>query len=198
MSVGLVCPQCAAATNYHQPPVDRCPSCGAPFPEQLRRSAEASLARQHATRPGLLTVGMYLSAAGGALILVALLAASCDAGNFSLNDEPVTGPEFLRTVGLQGGTLGLLLLLIAYGLWQERSWARPLMMVFWFACTVFLLFSQLRAGTTASAIGTTLFWGAVYAGPSAAYLYFKESVTAYYRALEQAEDAGLRTRGHDA
>jgi hypothetical protein len=100
---------------------------------------------------------MYFSAATGSLIFLALLAATCNTGTFTINDEKVSGGEFFRYVGLQGATIGVLLLLIAYGLWQERSWTRPLMMVFWFACTVFLLFAELRNRTIASAVATALF-----------------------------------------
>src|SRR5438046_7590409 len=99
MPVSLICPSCGTAATFQRPPVTMCPNCQASFPAALRQPAEASLLRQNAPRPTLLTVGLYFAPGFGAMCLLGVLAAATNARfvNFTINGEAVTGHEFLRS-----------------------------------------------------------------------------------------------------
>lgn len=135
MPVGLICPACGTAATFHRPPVTVCPTCQASLPRTLRQSAEASLLKQKAPRPLLLTIGLYLAPTFGAACLFAVLAAAFDASfvKFTINGDAVTGHEFLRTGGPAFFVLGVLALAIAYSIWEERLWTRLLVLGFWAA-----------------------------------------------------------------
>src|SRR2546426_277554 len=117
MPASLVCPSCGSAPTFHRPPVTNCPNCQAAFPEALRQAAEASLLRQKAPRPTLLTIGMYVAPVAGTILVLAVLLAAVNASfvNFSVNGEAVSGHEFLRTAGLAFAALGIVSLAIAFG-----------------------------------------------------------------------------------
>jgi hypothetical protein len=107
-----------------------------------------------------------------------------DAGTFTLNEEPVSGPEFIRAGGLAFGVVGLLFAAIAFGLWRDRPWARPLIMLFWPALIVIVIaLSWDTPDAVAQAVGIL-----ASAGPLALiawwYLYRKTNVTAYFAAHE--------------
>src|SRR5207253_192749 len=91
--------------------------------------------RQNAPRPTLLTVGLYFAPGFGAMCLLGVLAAATNARfvKFTVNGEAVTGHEFFATAGAGIGVMGVLALAIAYGIWQERSWTRWLILGFWAA-----------------------------------------------------------------
>src|SRR5437879_11176475 len=135
MPVGLICPSCGPAATFQRPPVTTCPNCQASFPAALRQPAEASLLRQNAPRPTLLTVGLYFAPAFGAMCLLGVLAAATNARfvKFTVNGEAVAGHEFLATAGAGIGVMGVLALAIAYGIWQERSWPRWAILAVWAA-----------------------------------------------------------------
>src|SRR2546428_11792524 len=125
MPVGLICPSCGTAATFQRPPVTTCPNCQASFPAALRQPAEASLLRQNAPRPTLLTVGLYFAPAFGAMCLLGVLAAATNARfvKFTINGEAVTGHEFFATAGAGIGVMGVLALASAYGVRPGRSWA---------------------------------------------------------------------------
>src|SRR3989442_12667672 len=118
MPVSLICPSCGTAATFQRPPVTTCPNCQASFPAALREPAEASLLRQNAPRPTLLTVGLYFAPAFGAMCLLGVLAAATNGGfvRFSVNGEGVTGHEFFATAGGGIAVMGVLGLAVAYGL----------------------------------------------------------------------------------
>src|ERR1041384_7037366 len=89
MSVSLICPHCGTPATIHRPPLSVCPQCQTAWPQPLRLSAEAALAREKVTRPTLLTVGMYLALPFGAIFLLLLLLAPFNAGNSTLNGASV-------------------------------------------------------------------------------------------------------------
>ena len=198
MPVSLICPFCGTAATFHRPPVTTCPNCQASFPAALRQPAEASLLRQNAPRPTLLAVGLYFAPGFGAMCLLGVLAAATNARfvNFTVNGEAVTGHEFLATVGAGIAVMGVLALAIAYGIWQERSWTRWLILGFWAALVA------MNVGLGWANSGTN---GAVSAIISVAvfvllvgwYLFGKENVVEYYRALgrEESARAGAASKG---
>src|SRR2546423_13395887 len=125
MPVSLICPSCGTAATFHRPPVMTCPNCQASFPAALRQPAEASLLRQHAPRPTLLTVGLYFAPGLGAMCLLGVLAAATNARfvNFTVNGEAVTGHEFFATAGAGHGGLGVLALGARSRSLEGRAWA---------------------------------------------------------------------------
>src|SRR5690242_21879753 len=106
MSVQVLCPSCGEVTPFHRPPVTDCPRCHVPLPEPVRASATRALAIEEAPKPALLMVGQIFSLLGGAIFVVLLIAAPFNAGSYSIDGEAVTGPEFLRRVGLPLGGVG--------------------------------------------------------------------------------------------
>jgi len=189
MPVGLVCPSCRKPATFHRTPVATCPECGAEYPPELRGSAEASLARQAAARPLLLTIGLYLSAFAGVITSIFLVLAPLDIGSYSINDQPVTGPEFLRRVGLGYGLAGVACLAIAFGLYRERTWARVLMLLYWVVLGATMFGLALADTSLGNAVVVTVFGAGLPFAVAYWYLYSKESVVAYYRALQQEESA---------
>lgn len=198
MTVTLTCPRCGTARSFLHPPISECPRCQTPYPDELRRSAEARLAHEAALeaapRPAPLTVGMYLSTALGAMCLLVMACAAVDVGEFYINEERVSGPEFLALGGLPLTVIGLLALAIAYSLSRELWWSRPLILVFWIVFILMALVAALAAGANpGSAAASALLSAAILLGPTAAYLFFKGNVVAYY----DARRAGSRASGRD-
>src|SRR2546428_8342102 len=135
MPVGHICPSCGTAAPFQRPPVTTCLNCQASFPAALRQPAEASLLRQNAPRPTLLTVGLYFAPAFGAMCLLGVLAAATNARfvKFTVNGEAVTGHEFFATARAGIGVMGVLAPAIAYGILQEGPGTRGLIPAFWAA-----------------------------------------------------------------
>src|SRR2546430_4815153 len=123
MQVSLICPSCGTAATFQRSPVTTCPNCQASFPAALRQPAEASLLRQNAPRPTLLTVGLYFAPGFGAMCLLGVLAAATNARfvEFTGNGEAGTGPAFFAPAGAGDGDFGGVALAVAYGEWQGGS-----------------------------------------------------------------------------
>jgi FtsH-binding integral membrane protein len=194
MPASLVCPSCGSATTYHRPPVTTCPNCQAALPDALRQAAEASLLRQKAPRPTLLTIGLYTAPAAGIVLVLAVLLAAFNASfvRYTINGETVSGHEFLRTAGAAFGAMGIASLAIAFGVWKERAWTRYLIMAFWavvLATNIGFGWAQSGfAGVVSAVAGSALV--VVLVGW---YLFGKENVVEYYQALER-EQAAEETR----
>jgi uncharacterized membrane protein YtjA (UPF0391 family) len=188
MSVAVICPYCGTSVTLLRAPVSVCPDCQSAWPEPLRLSAEASLARQKAERPMLLTIGMYVSPGLGGLVLLQLLLAPFNAGSYSINGESVTGVDFLEHAGPFFAVIGASCLAAAYGIWRGRTWSRWAMVAFWVAQVAGAIGFGLAAGSTAEAASAmaglllpilVAWW----------YLFEKENVVEYYRALEKENRA---------
>jgi hypothetical protein len=126
-----------------------------------------------------------MSAVLGVTLLAVLLGALFDVGEFSLDGQAVSGPEFLRVAGPTFVILGLLFIAIAWALWRNKSWARPLMMFYWLAISVLLL--ALSWGTpegVAQALGTVASL-APLAIVAWWYLYRKQNVVSYFALQER-------------
>src|SRR2546429_1812971 len=117
MPVSLICPSCGTAATFQRSPVTTCPNCQASFPAALRQPAEASLLRQNAPRPTLLTVGLYFAPGFGAMCFLGVLAAATNARfvKFTVNGEAVTGHEFFATARAGIGGIGVPALAVALG-----------------------------------------------------------------------------------
>ena len=193
MSVSLICPSCGAPATLHRAPVSVCPACQTAWPEPLRQSAEAALAREKVGRPLLITAGMYVAPAFGGLFLLLTLLAPFNAATYTMNGEAVSGMEFLRDGGLIYGLGGAAALAAAYGIWRERSWSRWAMVAFWIA----QIAGAIGVGWADSGLA-----GAAGAVASLSlilivawwYLFEKSNVVEYYRALEKQEAAELKRR----
>src|SRR2546430_10040464 len=194
MSVSLICPTCGSPATIHRAPVSVGPNCQAAWPEALRLSAEATLARAKAERPLLLTVGMYVAPTVGGLFVLLVFLAAFDAGNYTIEGETVSGPEFLRRAGVYYLSLGGSALAAAYAIWRERSWSRWAIVVFWIAQLAAAVgFGWAAAGMTgvAGAVASLLLLLVLVGW----YLFDKENVVTYYRSLEKLEAAEHARRG---
>jgi len=182
VSVQVLCPSCGEVTPFHRPPVTDCPHCHVPLPEPVRAAATRALAIEEAPKPALLMLGQIFSLLGGAVFVVLLIAAPFNAGSYSINGEAVTGPEFLRRVGLTWGVMGVLLASIGVGLLRDAPWSRPLMIIYWLAVGVSMAFTGgTSAGDTFAGVLTSL----VAAGIAYWYLYVKPNVRAYYESRDR-------------
>jgi len=131
---------------------------------------------------------MYVSPGFGALILLQLLLAPFNASSYSINGESVSGIDFLEHAGLLFAALGATCLAAAYGVWRGRTWSRWAMLAFWITQVAGAIGFGLAAGSiaeAASAVAGLLlpilvaWW----------YLFEKENVVEYYRALEKEDRA---------
>jgi hypothetical protein len=125
----------------------------------------------------------------GLLTVVFLVLAPLNIGTYTINGEPVTGPEFLRRVGLGYGLAGVACIVIAFGLYREQPWTRVLMLLYWIVLGATMLGLTLADSSIGNAIVVTVFGAGVPLVVAYWYLYSKENVVAYYRALEQEQDA---------
>lgn len=190
MSVQVLCASCGFVAEFHQPPVTACARCHAALPEALRLATERALAREQAPRPLLLTLGQWGSLFAGPMFLLFLFLAPFDVGTYTVGDEVVSGPEFLRRGGWMFAVIGGLLLAIGVGLWRERAWVRPLMVVYWLSLAL-LAFTDADggAGDAVAAIAFAVLW----AGIAAWYVYRKPNVRAYFaaRAARESDRSGV-------
>ena len=194
MSVTLICPFCGTPTTFYRTPVSLCPQCQTALPESLRQSAEATLTREKVGRPLLLTIGMYVAPAFSGFFLLLVILAPFNAATYTVNGEAVTGMEFLRSGGLLFGLASAAALAAAYAIWRERSWSRWAMVGFWatqLAGSMGVGWANAGLSGAASAVASLLFavilaWW---------YLFEKENVVEYYRALEKLETAQAARRG---
>ncbi len=193
MSVSLICPYCGTAATLHRAPVSACPQCQTAWPEPLRLSAEAALARERVSRPVLLTIGMYVAPAYGGFLLLLLLLAPFNAATYRISGETVTGMEFLRSGGLILGIGSIASLAAAYAIRQERSWSRWAILFFWAAQIAGgIAFGLEDSGVSGAArtvasmlLPVVLSWW---------YLFEKDNVVEYFLALEKSEAAEAQRR----
>jgi hypothetical protein len=177
MSVQTLCPTCAQVTEWHKPPVGACPHCQSAYPDRLRISTEASLRHSETPTPVLLVLGLYGSALTAAMFALVFILAPFDLGNYSINDQAVSGPVFLRQAGLVFALVVGILGAIAVGLWRERAWVRPLMIAYWLLLPLGTLsLDGWTPGSLIAAVGMA----AVCAGVAALYLYGRPNVVAYF------------------
>ena len=182
MSVQLLCPACGTINEVHRPPVTDCGHCHVALPAEMRESAERALRTSAAPMPVLLVLGQWLSLFSGAIFVFVVMLAPFDLGKFTINDEAMSGPEFLRHGGWLMGLLGGVLVGIGVGLLRRRAWARELMMLYWVASIGFAVFAS--TGDIGSMVGSviTMLGALAIAGW---YLYRKENVRAYFDSRDE-------------
>jgi hypothetical protein len=127
----------------------------------------------------LLFLGQVGTLGFSAIVILLLLLAPWDIGSYSIGNEAVSGPEFLRRGGLLFGAVGGLFLAIGVGLWLDRAWTRPLMLAYW--PLIALLGFVMPDTSAADAIEVAVFAGVGFAF-AAGYLYGTDGVKAYYAA----------------
>lgn len=133
-------------------------------------------------RPTLLNVGMWASATFGVLLLLSLLLAPLNIATYSVNDEAVTGPEFLRAAGISVLVIAAFLIAISITLFVSAESSRYLMLLFWPAMS---LVGVITSRTMEADYDCT--W--VLATPVAVwYLFFRKNVVAYYDAILDAKE----------
>ena len=140
--------------------------------------------------PLLLRLGLWLSVLLAALFVLALVLLAIvlplnDA--FPLGDRTVSRAEFLAATW---PTLSILpvttafVVAIAVGVWRERAWARPVMLVY----TVVSIAWVTVVGVLAhQPVATSLVIEGALAAFTGWYLYAKRSVVTYYDALKARE-----------
>lgn len=199
MTVNIDCPHCGKLQLHRDLPLDACPTCGAPYPTKLRTTHAAALLLQQAPRPGVLTLGMYVSLILVGLAVVGAIAASLDFGTYTVNGQPVSGPEFLRWAGLSTAlsTAALfgLLLWVGMGLRWNKPWTRRVMVGFWAAAYVSEIVGAFSDPEPWSALFVGVLGWTVLAGPAVLYLYWNKRVRAYYAALALARAAAQTVWG---
>lgn len=185
-SVTVVCPECGREKKFYFAPIDRCKNCGSEYPDETRQLAETSLAQDKAQRPPLLTVGMYVSASIASLCLLMVACAIVDVGEYSFNNELVTGPQFLVIAGLPLTAVGLTTFGIAYALFRNLWWSRRLIVITVIANSLIgMLASVIASVSVLPNVTVTL----VVGGPLLAYLFYNPKVAAYYDARRPLQAA---------
>jgi hypothetical protein len=179
MSVQVLCPACGYVAEVHRPPITECARCHAPLPEELRLATERALARERVPKPLLLTIGQWLSLLSGTAFLLSLLFAPFDLGTYTIGEDVVSGPEFLRRAGVMFVLSGGLLVAIGVGLWRVRQWVRPLMIGYWLLWPLLAL-ADAESGVE-DVVGAFVF-AALAAGIAVWYLYRKSNVRTYFEA----------------
>lgn len=136
--------------------------------------------------PALLRIGLWLSVVIAAVFVLALalfaaMISLVDA--WPLGDRTVSRAEFLAATW---PTLSILpvatafVVAIAWGVWKERAWARPVMIAYTLSATAWVAVVGLWTGEP---FATSFAMDVGLAAFTAWYLYRKQSVVAYYNAL---------------
>jgi hypothetical protein len=127
-------------------------------------------------------------AAIAVLVIVLLVSfALLGIGSFEFNGEPVTRAEFLRrmpTAALIMLAIATYFAALAVGVWRERAWVRPAVLVLWLGVSAFLVGQGIGGNV---GLIEALAWSTIYMGFVGWYFYGKSNVVAYYRALEKRE-----------
>ena len=186
MSIQVLCPSCGQVAELQHAPVRVCPHCQALFTPAIQKATEEALRRERRPKPFLLTLGQGVSMFAGSLLVLLTLMAPFDIGTFRINGEQMSGPEFLRNGGWLLLVLGGLLVVIGVGLWRERTWSRPLMIIYWLSMSL-MTFIGHDQGRVNVVTGVVMSVG--LAVIAAWYLYRKAHVRAYYAAREALDRA---------
>jgi len=118
----------------------------------------------------------------GGLFALFLVLAPFNLGSYTIDGDAVTGPQFLRQVGLVVAFYTAVLFAIGVGLWRERAWTRPLMIVYWLALPLLVLTS---ADWTVGGLVLDFLWSVAMAGIAWWYLYVRPNVVAYFEARKR-------------
>lgn len=183
MSVSAVCPSCGEVTSHYAPPARACPQCGSEYPEALRRKVDTALRRESVSIPFLINlarIGAPFVAAVGALFLIL---APLNIGTYSINQEIVSGPEFVRRAGLWLLLMAALSAGVGIGLWRGRAWARSAILAFWIVMCLEIVVLAIASPPGDSNLGGIALSNAIILGCVGWYLFGKANVKRYFESL---------------
>jgi hypothetical protein len=174
------CPDCGATTRQEGMDPPACSGCGKVFPD---RSGEAGEKGEDG-RPALLMFLMiflfFFALFGGMISFITFMMPGSD--DYLVDNQLATKNEFLLNM-LPSMLRFLSAGPIAYGLWKERIWARPLLIAF---VGIYELGKFLLPGwreAPAEVIVPRFILSGVIVGLLAWYLYKKQNVVRYYQTL---------------
>lgn len=148
-------------------------------------------------RPGFLTfiAGLYTFTAG--MIVLMGLMAVIGIGTYRINGQQVSPDEFLTRAMPLFLTVGAAVGTIAYGVWRDRAWARPLLLGFVLTITVApVIMAALTGGNVAELLPSAVVM-LLFTGFLAWYLYRKSNVVAYFDADDETGAVGRQAAHHD-
>lgn len=135
-------------------------------------------------RPFLLMLSMFflafLAAAGGAISLIILAAPGND--DYIIGSRITSKGEFLMKM-LPSFALFLAAALIAYGLWKERGWTRPMLLAFFGLPELGKYLLPGWRSAPAGILLSRLILSGLMVGLLGWYLYRKQNVVRYYHLL---------------
>jgi hypothetical protein len=143
-------------------------------------------------RPLLLTVGATLTAIVAGLWTVFFATAMFGFGSGALDGREVSPQEFFVRAGAMLMSLGVLGLMLAFGLWRHRIWARPLAIA---TCGLAPIILALPDHESRRGLGSAIIAGALAAGLASLYFYGAPRVRAYYAQLIIGRASDLRPNG---
>lgn len=181
MSAVLVCPNCRATTEYQDSGQPACSTCGT----RLSAGADAAAGQEaDRQRPLLLLIFMvflgFLATIG---VIITFMTVTVPGNEeYIVDNRLATQSDFLVKM-LPFILLHLAAVPIAYGLWKERPWTRPLLVAF-FAIPEFGKYLTPRwSEAPAHAIIPRFILSALLIGFLSWYLYRKQNVVRYYNAI---------------
>jgi hypothetical protein len=183
MSAVRICPNCKTTVEFQNPGRPTCAACGAilPAPKPGHTAAAQAADRQ---RPSLLLVLMVFMGSFATIGIIITFLTITVPGNedYIVDNRLATQSDFLVKM-LPFILLYLAAAPIAYGLWKERPWTRPLLVAF-FAIPEFGKYLTPRwSGAPAHAFIPRFILSAVLIGLLIWYLYKKRNVVRYYEDL---------------
>ena len=133
-----------------------------------------------ARRPLPLTIGAVCLAVISALWVAFFGVAAFGYGAGELDGQAVAPKVFFAQAGAMLLSLGVLGLVLAFGLWRHQRWARPLAVV---TCALVPIVLALPDHESRRALRQATLVGVVTAGVVALYFYAVPRVRAYYAQL---------------
>lgn len=100
-----------------------------------------------------------------------------------MGGEHVTRAQWLHVAAPLVAAIGILMLLIAWGLVRKRSWSRHLVLVMFALIACYAVVMQATNNIPERMMWRALINAGVFACASIWYFYFKPNVAAYFRAL---------------
>lgn len=181
MNSVLVCPNCRTPTEYQGSGQPACSACGTKLSARADAAGNQAAERQ---RPLLLLMLMVFLASLATIGLIITFMTVTVPGNedYIVDNRLATQSDFLIKM-FPFILLYLAAAPIAYGLWKERPWTRPLLVAF-FAIPEFGKYLTPRwSEAPAHAFIPRFILSAILIGLLGWYLYKKRNVVRYYNAL---------------
>lgn len=181
MSTVLVCPNCRATTEYQGSGLPACSACGTRLSERADAAAGHTADRQ---RPSLLMIFMVFLGAFATIGTIITFLTVTVPGNedYIVDNRLASQSDFLLKM-LPFILLYLAAAPIAYGLWRERAWTRPLLLAFFGIPELGKYLMPRWQEAPAHALIPRFILSAVLVGLLSWYLYRKRNVVRYYNAL---------------